>query len=158
MGTHMVSGSAKALVVRTGKETEFGKVSERLKLRPQETDFEHGIRRFGYFLMELTLVLVIAIFAINVYLARPVLDSFLFSLALAVGLTPQLLPAIISINLVHGAKQMAQAKVIVKRLASIENFGSMNVICCDKTGTLTEGSVHLQSAHDAEGAPSNRVL
>jgi len=78
MGTHVVSGSAKALVVRTGKETEFGKVSERLKLRPQETDFEHGIRRFGYFLMEVTLVLVIAIFAINVYLARPVLDSFLF--------------------------------------------------------------------------------
>ena len=158
MGTHVVSGSAKALVISTGKETEFGKVSERLKLRPQETDFEHGIRRFGYFLMEVTLVLVIAIFAINVYLARPVLDSFLFSLALAVGLTPQLLPAIISINLAHGAKRMAQAKVIVKRLASIENFGSMNVICSDKTGTLTEGIVHLQSAVDVEGAPSDKVL
>ncbi len=158
MGTHVVSGSAKALVISTGKETEFGKVSERLKLRPQETDFEHGIRRFGYFLMEVTLVLVIAIFAINVYLARPVLDSFLFSLALAVGLTPQLLPAIISINLAHGAKRMAQAKVIVKRLASIENFGSMNVICSDKTGTLTEGIVHLQSAVDVDGAPSDKVL
>src|SRR4029078_6612462 len=105
-----------------------------------------------------TLVLALAIFAINVYLARPVLDSFLFSLALAVGLTPQLLPAIISINLAHGAKQMAQAKVIVKRLASIENFGSMNVICSDKTGTLTEGIVHLQSAVDVEGAPSDKVL
>jgi Mg2+-importing ATPase len=103
LGTHVVSGSAKALVVQTGKQTEFGKVSERLKLRPQETVFEHGIRRFGYFLMEVTLVLVITIFAINVYLARPVLDDFLFSLALAVGLTPQLLPAIISVNLVHGA-------------------------------------------------------
>src|SRR5712692_8856861 len=158
MGSHVVSGSAKALVISTGKETEFGKVSERLKLRPQETDFEHGIRRFGYFLMEVTLVLVIAIFAINVYLARPVLDSFLFSLALAVGLTPQLLPAIISINLAHGAKRMAQAKVIVKRLASIENFGSMNVICSDKTGTLTEGIVHLQSAVDVDGAPSDKVL
>src|SRR6266498_3170201 len=158
MGTHVVSGSAKALVVSTGKQTEFGKVSERLKLRPQETDFEHGIRRFGYFLMEVTLVLVIAIFAINVYLARPVLDSFLFSLALAVGLTPQLLPAIISINLAHGAKRMAQAKVIVKRLASIENFGSMNVICSDKTGTLTEGIVRLQSALDVEGNPSDKVL
>ena len=108
--------------------------------------------------MEVTLVLVIAIFAINVYLARPVLDSFLFSLALAVGLTPQLLPAIISINLAHGAKRMAQVKVIVKRLASIENFGSMNVICSDKTGTLTEGIVHLQSALDVEGAPSDKVL
>src|SRR5512147_3085391 len=158
MGTHVVSGSAKAFVIRTGKDTEFGKVSERLKLRPPETDFELGIRRFGYFLMEVTLVLVIAIFAINVYLARPVLDSFLFSLALAVGLTPQLLPAIISINLAHGAKRMAQAKVIVKRLASIENFGSMNVICSDKTGTLTEGSVHLQSALDVAGAPSEKVL
>ena len=158
MGTHVVSGSAKALVISTGKQTEFGKVSERLKLRPQETDFERGIRQFGYFLMEVTLVLVIAIFAINVYLARPVLDSFLFSLALAVGLTPQLLPAIISINLAHGAKRMAQARVIVKRLASIENFGSMNVICSDKTGTLTEGIVHLQSALDVEGAPSDKVL
>jgi Mg2+-importing ATPase len=158
MGTHVVSGSAKALVIGTGKETEFGKVSERLRLRPQETDFERGIRQFGYFLMEVTLVLVVAIFAINVYLARPVLDSFLFSLALAVGLTPQLLPAIISINLAHGAKRMAQVKVIVKRLASIENFGSMNVICSDKTGTLTEGIVHLQSALDVEGTPSEKVL
>jgi Mg2+-importing ATPase len=158
MGTHIVSGSATALVVRTGKETEFGKVSERLKLRPQETDFEHGIRRFGYFLMEVTMVLVVAIFAINVYLARPVLDSFLFSLALAVGLTPQLLPAIISINLSHGAKQMAKRKVIVKRLSSIENFGSMNVICSDKTGTLTEGIVQVQSTLDIDGAPSDRVL
>jgi len=158
MGTHVVSGSSTALVVRTGKETEFGKVSERLKLRPQETDFERGIRQFGFFLMEITLVLVVAIFAINVYLARPVLDSFLFSLALAVGLTPQLLPAIISINLSHGAKRMAQEKVIVKRLASIENFGSMNVICSDKTGTLTEGIVKLQSALDVEGAPCDKVL
>ena len=157
-GTHVVSGSANALVISIGKETEFGRVSERLKLRPPETEFEHGIRQFGYFLMEVTLILVLAIFAINVYLARPVLDSFLFSLALAVGLTPQLLPAIVSINLAHGAKRMAQVKVIVKRLASIENFGSMNVICSDKTGTLTEGTVHLQSAADVEGAPSDKVL
>ena len=158
MGTHVVSGSAIELIVITGNETEFGKVSERLKLRPQETDFEQGIRRFGYFLMEVTLVLVVAIFAINVYLARPALDSFLFSLALAVGLTPQLLPAIISINLSHGAKRMAQKKVIVKRLASIENFGSMNVICSDKTGTLTEGIVQVQSACNVEGTPSDKVL
>ena len=158
MGTHVVSGSAKALVVNTGTQTEFGKVSERLKLRPPETDFEHGIRRFGYFLMEVTLVLVVAIFAVNVYLARPVLDSLLFSLALAVGLTPQLLPAIISINLARGAKRLAQKKVIVKRLASIENFGSMNVFCSDKTGTLTEGIVRVQSALDVDGACSDKVL
>jgi Mg2+-importing ATPase len=158
MGTHVVSGTANAVVVSTGKQTEFGKVSERLKLRPAETEFERGIRRFGYFLMLVTLVLVMAILAINLYLERPALESLLFSLALAVGLTPQLLPAIISINLAQGAKRMAQARVIVKRLASIENFGSMNVICSDKTGTLTEGIVRLQSALDVEGNPSDKVL
>jgi Mg2+-importing ATPase len=158
MGTHVVSGSARAVVIRTGKGTEFGKVSERLKLRPPETEFEHGVKRFGYLLMEITLVLVIAIFAINVYFARSVLDSFLFALALAVGLTPTLLPAIISINLAHGAKRMALNKVIVKRLASIENFGSMNVLCSDKTGTLTEGVVRLHSALNVDGHESEKVL
>ncbi|MCZ7369368.1 MAG: HAD-IC family P-type ATPase [Candidatus Methanoperedens sp.] len=158
MGTHVVSGSAKAVVVCTGTETEFGKVSERLKLRPPETEFERGVRRFGYFLMEITLLLVIAIFAINAYLARPILESLLFSLALAVGLTPQLLPAIISVNLAYGAKRMALQKVIVKRLASIENFGSMNVLCSDKTGTLTEGVVRVHSTLDVEGKESEKVL
>jgi P-type Mg2+ transporter len=158
MGTHIVSGTAKAVVVLTGKNTEFGKVSERLVLKAPETDFEHGIRRFGYFLGEVTLVLVVLIFAINVYLHRPVLEAFLFSLALAVGLTPQLLPAIISINLAHGAKNMAKKRVIVKRLASIENFGSMNVICSDKTGTLTEGTVQVESAFDVNGAASEKVF
>lgn len=158
MGTHVISGNANAVVVHTGKQTEFGKVSERLQLRPPETEFEHGVRRFGYLLMEVTLVLVLAIFAINVYFHRPVLDSFLFALALAVGLTPQLLPAIISINLAQGAKRMAQEKVIVKRLASIENFGSMNVLCSDKTGTLTEGLVRLDSALDIRGSASEKVL
>jgi P-type Mg2+ transporter len=158
MGTHVVSGSARALVVQTGIETEFGRVSERLKLRPPETEFERGVRRFGYLLMEVTLILVIAIFGINVYLARPVLEAFLFSMALAVGLTPQLLPVIISINLAHGAKKMAQAQVIVKRLSAIENFGSMNVLCSDKTGTLTEGLVKVHSALDWEGRDNEKVL
>ncbi len=158
LGTHTVSGSATVLVIKTGRETEFGAVSQRLKLRAPENEFEHGVRRFGYLLMELTLILVIAIFAINVYLKRPVVDALLFSLALAVGLTPQLLPAIISINLSHGARRMAEQKVIVKRLASIENFGSMNILCSDKTGTLTEGIVHLRAAQDVNGAPSDRVF
>ena len=109
-------------------------------------------------LMELTLLLVIAVFATNVYLHKPVLESFLFALALAVGLTPQLLPVIISVNLAHGARKMAEQKVIVKRLASIENFGSMDVLCSDKTGTLTESTVILRSALDAEGADSSRAL
>ena len=158
MGTHVVSGNAKVLVCTMAKNTEFGKVSERLKLKPTETEFEYGIRRFGYFLGEVTLVLVVIIFAINVYLQRPVLESFLFSLALAVGLTPQLLPAIISINLAHGAKKMAKNKVIVKRLSSIENFGSMNILCSDKTGTLTIGTVELESALDINGEASEKVL
>ncbi|MBI3849104.1 MAG: magnesium-translocating P-type ATPase [Verrucomicrobia bacterium] len=158
LGTHVVSGTAKLFVVQTGKQTEFGKISEKLKLRPTETEFEHGVRRFGYFLLEVTLLLVIGIFAFNVYLARPVLDSLLFALALAVGLTPQLLPAIISVNLAHGARRMAEQKVIVKRLASIENFGSMTVLCCDKTGTLTEGQVKLESAVDISGNETPKAL
>jgi len=158
MGTYVVSGTAKAVVVRTGTYTEFGRVSEHMRLKPPETEFEHGVRRFGYLLMEVTLVLVITIFAVNAYFQRPILDSFLFSLALAVGLTPQLLPAIIGINLAHGAKRMAFKKVIVKRLESIENFGSMNVLCSDKTGTLTLGKIELKSALDVEGNESERVL
>ena len=158
MGTHVISGTATALVILTGKQAEFGQISEKLKLRPPETEFERGIRQFGYLLIEVTLLLVIAVFAINVFFHRPVLESFLFSLALAVGLTPQLLPAIISINLAHGAKKMAGQKVIVKRLASIENFGSMDVLCSDKTGTLTDGTACLHSAIDVDGNPSDRVF
>jgi len=158
LGTHVVSGTGTAVVVHIGSGTEFGKVTGRLQLRPPETEFERGIRQFGYLLLEVTVVLVVAIFAINMYLSRPVLDAFLFSLALAVGLTPQLLPAIISINLAHGAKRMARRKVIVKRLASIENFGSMTVFCSDKTGTLTEGLARLKAACDIKGNSSERVL
>jgi Mg2+-importing ATPase len=158
LGTHVVSGSGVAVVVRTGRATEFGQIAERLRLRPPQTEFEHGVRRFGALLLEITLVLVITIFAVNVYLQRPVLESFLFALALAVGLTPQLLPAIISVNLARGAQRMAAQRVIVRRLAAIEDFGSMDVLCCDKTGTLTEGEVRLEAALDVEGNPSERVL
>jgi Mg2+-importing ATPase len=158
MGTHVVSGTGKALVVTTGKKTEFGKISESLTLKPPETGFEQGVRRFGYLLMEITLIMVIAIFAVNAYFGRPILASFLFSVALAVGLTPQLLPAIVSVNLAHGAKEMAKQKVIVKRLVSIENFGSMNLLCSDKTGTLTEGKAEVHSTIDIEGNASEKVL
>jgi Mg2+-importing ATPase len=159
MGTFVISGNAKALVIVTGANTELGRISHRLRqsTRP-ETEFERGVRRFGYFLMELTLILVISILVINVYLGRPVLESFLFSLALAIGLTPQLLPAIISVNLSHGAKRMVNDKVIVKRLASIENLGSMNILCSDKTGTLTIGEAKLQYAIDVKGNSSDKVL
>ncbi len=158
MGSHVISGKATALVVKTGIDTEFGKISAQLQQKTPETDFERGIRRFGYLLMEITLLLVIIIFAANVYLHKPVLDSFLFSLALAVGLTPQLLPAIISVNLSTGARRMAKQQVIVKKLSSIENFGSMNILCSDKTGTITDGKVNLKDTLDIDGSHSERVL
>ena len=156
-GTSVVSGTARLLVVRTGRDTEFGRISGSLRLRPPETGFERGIRHFGYLLLEVTLLLVLAIFAINVALHRPVLESFLFSVAIAVGLTPQLLPAIISVNLAHGARRMARERVIVRRLASIENLGGMDVLCSDKTGTLTEGKVRLHAVVDASGQPSEKA-
>ncbi|MBU6302769.1 MAG: magnesium-translocating P-type ATPase [Verrucomicrobia bacterium] len=156
-GTHVVSGTARVLIVTTGDETEFGGISERLRLRAPETDFERGLRGFGEMLIRMTLVFVIAIFAINVFFHRPVLEAFMFALALAVGMTPELLPAIVSITLARGAKHMAQEHVIVRRLPAIENFGSMNVLCSDKTGTLTEGQVKLQGTHDALGNPSDTV-
>jgi P-type Mg2+ transporter len=158
LGTHVVSGTATAVAVGTGAATELGRISEHLKGKREETEFERGIRHFGYLLMEVTLILVIAIFAINVTFHKAVLESFLFSLALAVGLTPQLLPAIISINLSKGAKKMAEEKVIVKRLASIENFGSMNVFCSDKTGTLTKGIVEVDQGLDIEGGRKDEVI
>lgn len=157
-GTHVISGTARAIAVRIGDDTEFGKVSQRLRRKAPETDFERGIAVFGYLLIKLTLSLVLPIFTINVFLKRPVLDSFMFSLALAVGLTPQLLPAIISVNLAGGARRMAKAKVIVKRLAAIESFGSMNVLCSDKTGTLTEGSVELHGAVNIAGKDDALVM
>jgi Mg2+-importing ATPase len=158
MGAHVISGKATALIISTGEQTEFGKISLELQSTPPLTEFEKGIRNFGYMLMEITLLLVIIIFAINVFLHKPVLDSLLFSLALAVGLTPQLLPAIISVNLATGARRMAARKVIVKRLSAIENFGSMDILCSDKTGTITEGKVTLKDTLDANGVHSERVL
>jgi Mg2+-importing ATPase len=158
MGTSAGSGTARVLIVQTGKETVFGQVAERLRLRPPETEFERGIRHFGNLLTQVMLVMVVIVMAVNIFLAKPMLDSLLFSLALAVGLTPELLPAIISITLSHGAQQMARRGVIVRRLTSIENFGSMDVLCTDKTGTLTEGVVRLDGALDTQGQPSEPVL
>ena len=158
MGSHVVSGSANALVMRTGIKTEFGNISQTLKNAIPETEFEKGIRHFGYLLMEITLVLVVIIFGINVLLHKPVLDSFLFTLAIAIGLTPQLLPAIITVNLAQGARKMAKKNVIVKRLNSIENFGSMDVLCSDKTGTLTEGKVNVYKGTDIYQKENNKVL
>jgi len=158
MGTSVRSGTARMLVVQTGKTTLFGRISERLKLRPPETDFERGVQHFGYLLTRVMLVMVVVVLAVNFVREMPALDSLLFALALAVGLTPELLPAIISITLAHGAQRMAKRGVIVRRLNAIENFGSMDVLCTDKTGTLTEGVVMLKDALDAQGRPSAAVL
>ncbi|MBB5638365.1 Mg2+-importing ATPase [Pedobacter cryoconitis] len=158
MGSNVISGKAIGLIMKTGSQTEFGKISTSLQQKAPETNFERGIRKFGYMLMEITLILVIIIFAVNVFLHKPVLDSFLFSLALAVGLTPQLLPAIISVNLSTGARRMAKHQVIVKRLSSIENFGSMDILCSDKTGTITEGKVTLKDSLSIDGKHSDKVL
>ncbi len=157
-GSHVVSGTGRAVVVQTGANTVYGAIADWLRLRPPETQFEHGLRRFGGLLIQITLLLVIAIFGINVYLHRPVVDSFLFALALAVGLTPELLPAIVSLTLARGAQQMAASRVIVRRLNSIEDFGSMDVLCSDKTGTLTEGVVRVHAALGVDGHPSDEVL
>src|SRR5512143_1091033 len=158
MGTSVGSGTAQVLIVQTGKSTMFGQVAERLRLRPPETEFERGIRHFGILLTQVMLVMVVIVLAINIFLKKPFLDSLLFTLALAVGLTPELLPAIISITLSHGAQKMAKRGVIVRRLSSIENFGSMDVLCTDKTGTLTEGVVILDGAYDESGIQSTDVL
>jgi Mg2+-importing ATPase len=158
MGTHVLSGVARAVVVKTGLATEFGAISGRLRHLQPEAEFTKGIRRLGYLLMEVTMVLVLVTFCINVLLHKPALDSFLFSLAIAVGLTPQLLPAIISINLAKGAAAMAKKRVIVKRLEAIENLGSMDVFCTDKTGTLTTGEIVLDKATGPDGAESGEVL
>jgi Mg2+-importing ATPase len=158
MGTNVRSGSARALIIHTGKSTAFGQIAGRLTVRPPETEFERGVRRFGYLLSQIMLVLVMAAFAINVYTQKPVLDALLFSIALAVGLTPELLPAIITVTLSKGSQNMAANGVIVRRLNAIENFGSMDVLCTDKTGTLTEGVVKLDGALDIAGNPSEEIL
>src|SRR5215218_7015364 len=154
----VVSGAGEAIVARTGRATQFGAVSARLAARRLRTGFERGITQFGVLLVRAMVVLVTAIFVVNLVLHRPLVDSLLFSLALAVGLTPQLLPAIVSVSLSAGARRMAAEKVIVKRLDAIEDFGAMTVLCTDKTGTITAGAVHLDRAVDPSGRASEEVL
>jgi Mg2+-importing ATPase len=158
MGTSVVSGTATAVVVKTGEFTEYGRIAKRLAERRPETEFEKGLRRFGYLIMQVTFILVMFVFFINALYLRGILDSLLFAVALAVGLTPELLPMILSVNLSKGALAMSKEGVIVKRLASIQNFGSMDVLCTDKTGTLTENMVALKSHTDIEGNDNEKVL
>lgn len=158
LGTHVVSGTARVVVAGTGASTEFGAVSRELGEREVTTGFERGITNFGLLLVRTMLALVSGIFVVNVLLRRPLIDAFLFSVALAVGLTPQLLPAIVAVSLATGARLMARRKVIVRRLDAIEDFGAMTVLCTDKTGTLTAGAVRLDRALGLDGQPSETVL
>lgn len=157
MGTHVVSGFGIMKVLKTGGSTEYGKVVEKLKLGKGETDFERGLRRFGYTLLEVATLLILLVFAINAYYGRGVINSLLFALSLGIGITPALLPAVVSIGLSYGARYMARKNAIVKRLASIENFGSMIVLCCDKTGTLTEGSMEVYTVKNILDEDDERI-
>ncbi|HET7699024.1 MAG TPA: magnesium-translocating P-type ATPase [Vicinamibacterales bacterium] len=158
LGANVRSGSARCVVVATGPSTEFGAIARRLTLRPPETEFDRGIRRFGYVLTSAMTVMVLLVFGAHVLLGRAPIETLLFAVALAVGLSPELLPAILSVNLARGAQMMAGHGVLVRRLPAIENLGSMNILCTDKTGTLTDGVVQLDGAYDIHGRASELVL
>ena len=157
LGTSVRSGSASLLVVRTGRDTAYGAVAGRLQFAPPETGFARGVRQFGYLLLRVMVVMVIFVMAVNHLLGRPAVDSLLFAMALAVGLSPELLPAVLSVTLARGARAMAREGVIVRRLEAIEDLGGMDILCTDKTGTLTTGTATLEGALDADGAPSERT-
>ncbi len=158
LGTSVISGSAKVLMCRTGQNTELGEIADTLLAKAPPTAFEQGTRHFGFLIMRMTILLVLFVLLVNAFFHRPWLESFLFAVALAVGLTPELLPMVVSVTLSKGALRMAKSKVIVKRLAAIQNLGSMDVLCTDKTGTLTEARIHLERHMDPLGRESERVL
>ncbi len=158
LGTAVVGGTATALVVATGPATAFGGIAARLAERPPETEFDRGARRFGLFIARTVVALVAAVFLANAVLRRDPLESLLFAVALAVGLTPEFLPMITAVTLAAGAVRMARRKVVVKHLAAIQNLGSVDVLCSDKTGTLTTGEMDLVRSVDAAGRDSDRPL
>jgi Mg2+-importing ATPase len=158
MGTNVRAGIAHCVAVETGSKTEFGAIAGRLTLRAPETEFDRGIRRFGDFLTISMFVMTLMVFAANLVLERPMIESLLFSIALAVGLSPELLPAILNVNLARAADLMAKHGVIVRNLNAIENLGGMTVLCTDKTGTLTEGVVQLEGAYNWKGETSQKTL
>lgn len=158
MGTTVISGSAKVLIVNTGANTAMGAISDSLAIKPPQNSFELGTQKFGILILRMTVLLVLFVLLVNAILHKPWLDSFLFAVALAVGLTPELLPMVISVTLSRGALMMAKKRVIVKQLSSIQNLGSMDTLCTDKTGTLTEAKIKLERHIDLTGEPSDRVL
>ena len=157
MGTVVRSGSARGVVVRTGMHTAFGRIAVGLGERPGETAFQVGLRKFSFLLVRVAGVLTVSIFAINVILHRPFIDALLFSLAIAIGLTPQLLPAIVTVSLSTGSRRLARKKVLVKRLVSIEDLGNITMLFTDKTGTLTEGHITFDRSLSPAGEPAARA-
>lgn len=158
MGTDIQTGIGTAVIVNTGRNTALGEITRRLVMRPPETEFGRGIRHFGLMLTRVIMALVLFVLLVNIVLQRPLLESFLFSVALAVGLTPELMPMIITVTLARGARRMTRKKVLVKQLAAIEDFGSIDILCSDKTGTLTEGEIILDRHVDVRGNDDERVL
>jgi Mg2+-importing ATPase len=158
LGTSVVSGCGIAAATATGKNTEFGKLAAKLSRAPAETSFERNLRQFGALILKTTLLLVLFVFLANVLLHKPSMEAFLFAVALAVGLTPEFLPMITTVTLSQGAMKMAREQVIVKRLAAIQNFGSIDVFCSDKTGTLTIGEMRLEQHVDILGNHDDEVL
>jgi Mg2+-importing ATPase len=158
MGTIVRNGTGRGVLVRTGATTAFGRIAQQLSRRPPETAFQRGLRDFSLLLVRVTAVLTVSIFVLNALLGRSLIDAALFSLAVAVGLTPQLLPAIVTISLSFGARRLAARSVLVKRLVSIEDLGNIEVLFTDKTGTLTEGRITYEAAIGVDGQPSREVL
>lgn len=158
MGSSALTGTAHAVVVKTGTATAFGKIAEKLVTREEETDFSRGIKEFGYLISRVTIVLVLFIFLVNSAFKHQVLESFMFAIAVAVGLTPELLPMVMSVTMSKGSLKMAKKGVIVKNLHAIPNFGSMEVLCTDKTGTITEDKIKLIKCVTADNKDSDLVF
>ena len=157
-GTSVVNGEATMLAVATGASTRFGGIAAALASAEPPSAFERGIHRLGLLILRLTVFLVLFVLLVSIAFGRPVLDSFLFAVALAVGLTPELLPMVTTVTLSRGALRMAQKRVVVKRLAAIHDLGAMDVLCTDKTGTLTEANITLSGHPGIDGADDERVL
>jgi Mg2+-importing ATPase len=158
LGTSVISGAGRMLIVRTGSTTALGQIADTLLQRPSATAFERGTQAFGALILRLTVILVLTVLLINAAFHRPLFESFLFAVALAVGLTPELLPMVLSVTLSQGAMRLARRKVIVKRLSAVQELGGIDVLCTDKTGTLTEGHIRLERHVDALGRDSEHVL
>jgi P-type Mg2+ transporter len=158
MGSSVISGTAAFILTATGRNAQLGNIASSLRRPPPPTAFAMGIRDFGRMIMWLTMLLVLFTLLINLMFKRPPLESFLFATALAVGLTPELLPMIVSVTLAHGAIRLSRKEVIVKQLSAIHDLGSMDILCSDKTGTLTEARIVLKAQVDATGMPVDDVL